>query len=443
MNEITGRQTDIISQFVKRQEIVFSHLCDDLIDHICCEIEDEMKAEAGFDEAFRRVRLRIGENGLREIQEETLYAVDSKYRKMKKAMKISSVAGTIMVGLASVLKILHMPMAGVLLTLGAFMIIFIFLPSSLTVLWKESKSSRRVFLFISAFLASALYIAGIIFRIQHWPGAPVLISAGILSAVFLFVPAGVHSMLRNHARIVPAWIIIWGGISASIFGAGYLLKIMHWPGASVFILLGISLFAILVIPSFIWHHGKREASVSARAITIITATVLFFVPSALINFDTIHNFEKMFLSTTELGNRSLEFRLSRNDVLWSEAEAEAAESEDLTLLHSETQTLMDLINTIEENGFDTSASLITELENKLGSFSSLLVKLNGDFRGKVLASALEIERYLPPLPFGDEMQPRSRPEAVIQSLNLLKGSLLDAEAATIRNLAGNAQQNSF
>lgn len=441
MNEVTRRQTDIITEFVKRQEIVFSHLCDDLIDHICCEIEDEMKTEAGFDEAFKRVRLRIGENGLREIQEETLYAVDSKYRKMKKTMKISSVAGTIMVGLASVLKILHLPMAGVILTLGAFLIIFIFLPSSLTVLWKESKSSRRVFLFISAFLSSSLYIAGIIFRIQHWPGAPFLISAGILSAIFLFVPAVVHSMLRNPERRVPAWIIMWGGISAGIFGAGYLLKIMHWPGASILILSGITLLAILVIPSYIWHRGKNEVSVSAGAITIIAATILFFVPSALISFDTINDFEKMFQSTTDMGRESLDFRLSRNNALWSEAEKGGYE--DLTLLHSETQIMIDQINRIEESGVNQSASLITELENRIESFSLLLINMNGDYRGKALASALKLEMYLPPMQPMAEDRPYHRPEAVRQSLNILKGALLDAEAATIRNMRVEEQQNSF
>lgn len=434
MNEVTRREADIITEFVKRQEIVFSHLCDDLIDHICCEIEDEMKNEAGFEEAFERVRKRIGKDRLREIQEETLYAVDSKYRKMKKAMLISSVAGTILVGLASVLKILHIPMAGAMLTLGAFMIIFIFLPSSLTVLWKESKSSRRLFLFISAFLASSLYVAGIIFKVQHWPGAPILISAGILSALFLFVPAGVHSMLRNDDRRVPAWIIIWGGISAAIFGAGYLLKIMHWPGASLLILSGITLFAILVVPSYIWHRSKNEASVSAGAIAIIAATILFFVPSAVINFNTIDDFEKMFPETSELGNRTLDYRLSRNNALWSEAEKGG--SEELILLHSETQTLIDQIDGIEEIAVNRSSSPVTDIETRLDSFSSLLVQLNGDSRGKALATLLDIDMYLPPINPMAEDQPYHKPEAVRQSLSRLKGALLDAEAATIRNLTG-------
>ncbi len=54
----------------------------------------------------------MGSRRLKEIQEETLYAVDTKYRFMKNTMKISGVAGTIMFGFAALFKIQHWPGAG-------------------------------------------------------------------------------------------------------------------------------------------------------------------------------------------------------------------------------------------------------------------------------------------------------------------------------------------
>ena len=212
---------------------------------------------------------------------------------------------------------------------------------------------------------------------------------------------------------------------------------MHWPGASLLILSGITLFAIIVIPSYIWHREKNEVSVSAGAIAIIAATILFFVPSSLISFDTLHDFEKMFQSTTDMGRKSLDFRFSRNNALWEEAEKGG--SEDLTLLHSETQIIIDQINRIEERGDNQSDSLIAELENMIDSFSSLLIGMNGDYRGRALASALEIETYLPPMQSMADDRPYHRPEAVRQSLNLLKGAILDAEAATIRTYTDREQ----
>ena len=110
------------------QEIGFSHLFHDLVDHICCDVEYQMQQGMSFDEAYKKVKAKIGFRGLKKIQEETLYAVDTKYRNMKKLMKISGVAGTIMLGFAAIFKISHWPFAGILLTLGAFVSLF-FIPA--------------------------------------------------------------------------------------------------------------------------------------------------------------------------------------------------------------------------------------------------------------------------------------------------------------------------
>jgi hypothetical protein len=61
----------------------------------------------------------MGLRRLKEIQEETLYAVDTKYRFMKNTMKISGVAGTVLFGFAALFKIQHWPGAGQMMTLGS------------------------------------------------------------------------------------------------------------------------------------------------------------------------------------------------------------------------------------------------------------------------------------------------------------------------------------
>ena len=83
---------------------------------------------------------------MKDIQEETLYAVDTKYRYMKNLMKISGVAGTVMFGFAALFKIQHWPGAGIMMTLGALILVFAFMPSALVVLWKETHSRKRLFL---------------------------------------------------------------------------------------------------------------------------------------------------------------------------------------------------------------------------------------------------------------------------------------------------------
>src|SRR5665647_899208 len=171
MPEMNLRHIDQISRDIRQLEISFSHLMDELIDHVCCDVEYEMLQGLDFSDAYRKVKKKIGSRGLKEVQEETLYAVDTKYRKMKNTMKISGIAGTILFGFAALFKIQHWAGAGILMTLGALALAFIFLPSALNVLWKETRNTKKLFLFISAFLFGTCFIAGTLFKIQHWPGA--------------------------------------------------------------------------------------------------------------------------------------------------------------------------------------------------------------------------------------------------------------------------------
>ena len=40
MPELSLRNIDQISNDIRRQEITFPHLADELIDHICCDVEE-------------------------------------------------------------------------------------------------------------------------------------------------------------------------------------------------------------------------------------------------------------------------------------------------------------------------------------------------------------------------------------------------------------------
>src|SRR4030043_75129 len=189
MPELSFQNIDQISRYINRQEITFSHLPEDLIDHVCCDVEYEMQSGLNFSEAYQKVRQKMGSRRLKEIQEETLYAVDTKYRQMKNTMKISGIIGTVLLGFAALFKIQHWPLAGVMLTLGAVTLAFVFMPSALGVLWKETHSRKRLFLFISAFLAGMFFILGTLFKIQHWPAAGIILTLAALFMMVFFVPA--------------------------------------------------------------------------------------------------------------------------------------------------------------------------------------------------------------------------------------------------------------
>jgi PadR family transcriptional regulator, regulatory protein PadR len=71
MPELTFQDIDRIRRDVKGQDICFSHLADELLDHLCCDVEQEMACGLNFSEAYRRVKEKMGHRRLKEIQEET------------------------------------------------------------------------------------------------------------------------------------------------------------------------------------------------------------------------------------------------------------------------------------------------------------------------------------------------------------------------------------
>ncbi len=50
---------------------------------------------------------------------------------------------------------------------------------------------------------------------------------------------------------------ITGSTSASLTVLGLLFKIQHWPGASIMLVLGMGLFALLFSPTFAIYKYKK------------------------------------------------------------------------------------------------------------------------------------------------------------------------------------------
>ncbi len=286
MSELSFQNIEDISSDIHREEISYSHLADELIDHLCCDVEYEMQKGLSFNEAYKRVRQKMGSaRRIKEIQEETLYAVDSKYRNMKKTMKISGIAGTILFGIATLFKIQHWPMAGVMLSLGAFILAFIFMPSTLVVLWKETHNRKRLVLFVSGFVAGLLFIFGTLFKIQHWPQAGIILSSSVFIAVFLFIPSLVTGKLADPVNKARKPVYLLGAAGIVLYVTGSLFKIQHWPWASILMVISLIILFVVALPWYTRTTWKDEDHTSPVFIFIIIGSLLIILPGALINLN--------------------------------------------------------------------------------------------------------------------------------------------------------------
>jgi hypothetical protein len=347
MPELSLQHIDQISRDVSRQEITFSHLLEDLIDHICCDVEYEMQKGLDFSEAYHRVKQKMGSRRLKEIQEETLYSVDSKYRKMKNTMKMSGVAGTVMLGFAAMFKIMHWPGASILITLGALVLAFIFMPSALVVLWKETQSRKRLFLFISAFIAGGFFISGTLFKIQHWPGAGTMLSLAALFGILFFIPSLVVSSLRDQGKKAKRPVYILGSAGCVLFVAGMLFKMQHWPLATGCMVSGLLLLFILAFPWFTWLTWKEEGHVSSRFIFMVFGSLLLVLPGALINLSLQHSYQGYYYPNNNQQNALCNYLYSNNSSFVSRYH-DSLSYPKLEQLHARTTRMLAIISNIQE-----------------------------------------------------------------------------------------------
>jgi uncharacterized protein with PQ loop repeat len=353
MPEMSLRHIDQISRDIHKQEISFSHLGDELIDHVCCDVEYEMQHGLDFSEAYNKVRGKIGSRGLKQIQEETLYAVDTKYRYMKNLMKISGVAGTALFGFAAMYKIQHWPGASIMMTLGALIMVFAFLPSVLVVLWKETHNTKRLLLFISAFLTGTCFVSGTLFKIQHWPYAGAILTVGAIIGVLVLIP----SLLVNRMRDIenkprrPAYIL--GAIGSMLFVAGLLFKIQHWPLATTIMVAGLILLVIIALPLYTWLTWKEEGNISPVFIFMIVGSLLIIMPGALINLNLQHSYQDYYYPNNSSQNEMYNY-LYRNNISLLSRFNDSSSYKQMEEMHSKTIAMLEAVTTIQEKMVEQS-----------------------------------------------------------------------------------------
>jgi len=347
MPELSLQHIDQISRDISREEISFSHLLEDLIDHVCCDVEYEMQRGMDFPEAYSKVKHKMGSRRLREIQEETLYAVDTKYRFMKNTMKISGVTGTVMFGFAALFKIQHWPGAGQMMTLGAIILSFVFLPSALSVLWKETHNRKRLFLFISAFFAGLLLIIGTLFKIQHWPFAGAILTLAAFSGILFFIPALALSRLSDQENKAKRPAYILGAAGIILFVAGMLFKMQHWPLATVFIVLGIILLCLLAFPMFTWLTWKEESHVRSMFIFLVIGLLLIVVPGAMLTLSLQHSYQAYYYPINDQQNALNDYLFRNNSSMISRYKGSLNYTE-IEQIHLKTTEILIIISNLQK-----------------------------------------------------------------------------------------------
>lgn len=198
MYRVTDGQIDFILKDLSARGLTMKSLQEDILDHVCCIIERELKEPDGFGQLYTETIEGFYKKNLSEIQEETILLLTFKnYYTMKKVMIAIGAATAFLLIAGSFLKLFQMQGAGILLTLGVITMSFLFLPLLLVLKLKEATAVRDKLILTTGVLIGILYCLSTIFKVQHWPGANVMFLSTLILLFFVFIPAYFFTGIRR------------------------------------------------------------------------------------------------------------------------------------------------------------------------------------------------------------------------------------------------------
>jgi hypothetical protein len=264
-----------VAKDVENEGINFSHLKFDLVDHICCEIESYMNRGISFAEAYGQVRQKFGIKGLRHIQQDTLMLIDKNYRIMKNSMKTIGVVALAIMAFSALFKIMHWPFAGPMLVLSFFLITCVFYPALLYVMYRDVNQKQQAFLYIAAFISGFAFMSGVLFKIMHWPFAQLLFFPGLALITYILIPMIIVTRIRNLK--VNKTVFLIGLISLMGLLTGLIFKINHWGGAGVLLVAGAIFLIVVFLPMYYYLEVRKSEKLRIDFLFGIVAITYFIV----------------------------------------------------------------------------------------------------------------------------------------------------------------------
>ncbi|MBK8368071.1 MAG: hypothetical protein IPL10_11815 [Bacteroidetes bacterium] len=125
----------------------------------------------------------------------------------------------------------------------------------------------------SGIAAATFFIIGSFFKFMHWPGASMLIILGMAIGVLVYLPL-LFLFKKNETTESRAKLVLAiGTINGILFCLNALFKVMHWPGANAMWFMTLGLFALVFIPLY-FFNGIRD---QANKINTITTTLILII----------------------------------------------------------------------------------------------------------------------------------------------------------------------
>jgi len=128
---------------------------------------------------------------------------------MKQKIYILGLASAMIISLGTMFKVNHWPGAGMMLIGGISVLVIVFLPAALINSFKDEDNKSKRLLYVITWLTSFVLFTAMLFKIQHWPGAGYLMLVSIPFPFMVFLPVFliVTSKNKEHSIFSTVYIL--------------------------------------------------------------------------------------------------------------------------------------------------------------------------------------------------------------------------------------------
>lgn len=200
MSNLTDENIEFIAQIINGSKIESAEMKEDLIDHFCCAIEEEMGKGLSFRKSYDKAYQNICPDGFDEIHRETVFLLTlKKIKAMKRLLYVSGYLSAIGITTTVFMKLNHFGHPGITFLLTSAILIFLFVPSLFVNLYKRdlAKSLSNKLIYTFGFIGVELFVVFALFRLNHWSWSTAIFLTSFVILNFAFFPFLFFKMYRK------------------------------------------------------------------------------------------------------------------------------------------------------------------------------------------------------------------------------------------------------
>jgi len=140
-------------------------------------------------------------------------------------------------------------------------------------------------IYILGVITAIIICTGIILKVNHWPTAGILITAGTLILVLIFFPVALIDNYKAEGNTQNRLLYIVTYITCFVVFTAMLFKIQHWPLAGTLLTIALPFPYIVFLPVFLVVTSKNKNFNIYNTVFVLLLLALNSVFSALLSLN--------------------------------------------------------------------------------------------------------------------------------------------------------------